>query len=189
MFNKLPYFVILKNIKYKINVDFRKMISFEKKIEDKSIEDDEKIMYGLRHFYPNFYKIEDYTNLLNDKELFKEACQKLLWFYKCGRENYHKTITGKGSNKKIYSYDHDDEYIWGAFHELHRIDLTKDKVHWWKFKAIMNSLPGNTEFSKIIGYRSYDGKDKEMLNLKQYWELPLSSEEQERLNRIYETLK
>ena len=52
MFNKLPYFVVLKNIKYKINVDFRKMISLEKKLEDKSIDDTEKIMYALRNFYP-----------------------------------------------------------------------------------------------------------------------------------------
>ena len=29
MFNKLPYFAILQGKKYKINVDFRNMISFE----------------------------------------------------------------------------------------------------------------------------------------------------------------
>ena len=33
MFNKLPYFVILKGKKYKINVDFRNMISFENKVQ------------------------------------------------------------------------------------------------------------------------------------------------------------
>lgn len=189
MFNRLPYFIILNGKKYKINVDFRKMISFERKIEDKSIDDTEKVMYGLRYFYPAFYRLEDYKKLLTDKELFKEACSKLLWFYKCGRENYHKAISSSGNNKKIYSYDYDDEYIWGAFHELHGIDLTIDKVHWWKFKSILNALPGSTEFVKIMGYRSYNGKDKEMLDLKQYWELPLPSEEQERLDKIYEALK
>ena len=87
MFNKLPYFVVLKNIKYKINVDFRKMISLEKKLEDKSIDDTEKIMYALRNFYPFFYELKNYQQLLADQELFKEACSKMLWFYKCGREN------------------------------------------------------------------------------------------------------
>ena len=29
MFNRLPYFIILDEKKYKINVDFRNMISFE----------------------------------------------------------------------------------------------------------------------------------------------------------------
>ncbi|MBP3464117.1 MAG: hypothetical protein J6K45_06535 [Clostridia bacterium] len=189
MFNKLPYFVVLRNIKYKINVDFRKMISLEKKLEDKSIDDTEKIMYALRNFYPFFYELENYKQLLTDQELFKEACSKILWFYKCGRENYHKSASTSSSNKKKYSYDYDDEYIWGAFYYLFNIDLTKDKVHWWKFKAIMNSLPENTEFVKIIRYRSYSGKDKDLLELKQYWELPQAPEEQERLNRLYELLK
>lgn len=191
MFNKLPYFVILQRRKYKINVDFRNMISFEKIIEDKSVDDSKKIEYGLRHFYPFFYNLDNYKQLMSNAELYKEACSKLIWFYKCGRENYHK-IGGKSGNnnrKQIYSYEHDDEYIWGAFHELHNIDLTTEKVHWWKFKAILNSLPEATEFVKIKGYRAYEGKDKDMLELKQYWELPVAVEEQERLNRIYEALK
>ena len=54
MFNKLPYFVILQRKKYKINVDFRNMISFENKLQDKSVDKSEKIKYGLKHFYPIF---------------------------------------------------------------------------------------------------------------------------------------
>ena len=43
--------------------------------------------------------------LLQIPELYREACKKLIWFYKCGREDYHK-IKGneKGKNKQIYSY-------------------------------------------------------------------------------------
>lgn len=191
MFNKLPYFVILNKKKYKINVDFRNMISFENKLQDKSCDNSEKIEYVLRNFYPDFFYKEDYDNLLLQPELYKEACDKLIWFYKCGREDYHKVKPGNGkSNKKeIYSYEHDDEYIWSAFHELHKIDLTADKVHWWKFKAILKSLPENTEFVKIKGYRAYTGKDKDMLELKEYWELPMPVEEKERLSRLYEALK
>lgn len=192
MFNRLPYFVILQGQKYKINVDFRNMISFEKKIEDKNVDISKKVQYGLQHFYPYFYNIENYQKLIKNKELYKEACNKLIWFYKCGRENYHKTIKkgkkGK-ANIQIYSYDFDDEYIWGAFHELHGIDLSIDKVHWWKFKAILNSLPENTQFNKIKSYRAYDGDNESMLDLKEYWKLPISTDEQDRLNRIYETLK
>ena len=165
MFNKLPYFVNLQEKKYKINVDFRNMISFENKIQE---------------------------FLIRNTELYREACEKLLWFYKCGRENYHKIKSGnKGCLKsnEIYSYEYDDEYIWGAFFELYKIDLTTDKLHWWKFKAILNSLPENTKFEKIKSYRAYNGKDKEMLELKDYWKLPLPFKEQERLDRIYELLK
>lgn len=190
MFNKLPYFVILKGKKYKINVDFRNMISFENKVQDKSVSESEKIEYGLRHFYPAFFYAENYIKLLQDKRLYKEACKKLIWFYKCGRENYHK-ISRNDKEKKdlIYSYKYDDEYIWSAFHELHNIDLTTDKIHWWKFKAILKSIPSNTEFAKIQSYRAYNGNDENLKKLKEYWTLPKPQAEQERLNKIYELLK
>lgn len=69
------------------------------------------------------------------------------------------------------------------------IDLAYDKVHWWKFKALLKSLKDDTEFVKIKGYRAYTGDDKNMLELKKYWELPLPLEEQERLNKLYEMLE
>ena len=189
MFRKLPYFVILQGGKYKINVDFRNMISFENIVQDKSVSKSEKIECGLRHFYPAFFSLENYQKLLYNPQLYKEACDKLIWFYKCGRDDYHKMGNGKGSNKQIYSYNYDDEYIYGAFYEQYGIDLSYDIVHWWKFKALLKSLKDDTEFVKIKGYRAYAGEDKNMLELKKYWELPLPAEEQERLDKLYETLK
>ena len=190
MFNKLPYFVILQGKKYKINVDFRNMISFEKIVQDKSLDKSKKIEYVLRHFYPAFFYAQNYIELLRNPILYKEACDKLIWFYKCAREDYHKISgSGKGNNREIYSYEYDDEYIYGAFLEQYRIDLLCDRVHWWKFKALLKSLKDDTEFVKIKSYRAYTGDDKNMIELRNYWELPLPVEEQERLNRIYEALK
>lgn len=190
MFNRLPYFVMLQGKKYKINVDFRNLISFENKLQDRNVSNSKKIEYGLRHFYPAFFNEENYNKLLNNPELYKEACEKLIWFYKCGREDYHK-IKGnsKGKNRQIYSYEFDDEYIYGAFLEQYYIDLAYDRVHWWKFKALLKSLKDDTEFIKIQGYRAYDGKDENMKNLRDYWELPKPVSEQERLDKIYELLK
>lgn len=191
MLKRLPYFVILQGKKYKINVDFRKMISFEKKVQDKRMDKSKIIEFGIRNFYPAFSNMANYYILLTQPELYKEACQKIIWFYKCGRENYHKQ-SGKGNSGKkaqIYSYDYDDEYIYGAFLEQYGIDLTSEKVHWWKFKALLNSLKEDTEFVKIKSYRAYTGEDEKMLELKEFWELPVPIEEQERLNKIYDTLK
>lgn len=190
MFNRLPYFVILKGNKYEINVDFRNMISFENKVQDKSVDKSKKIEYGLRHFYPVFFYAKNYNKLMQDLQLYKEACDKLIWFYKCGREDYHKSNgNGKNINKQIYSYEYDDEYIYGAFYEQYGIDLAYDKLHWWKFKALLKSLKDDTEFVKIKGYRAYTGDDKNMIQLRKYWELPLPVEEQQRLDKLYDMLK
>lgn len=97
MFKKLPYFVILQGKKYRINVDFRNMISFEKIVQDRSVNDSKKIEYLLRHFYPAFFYAENYLKMLQKPNLYKEACKKLIWFYKCGKEDYHKT--GKSNNR------------------------------------------------------------------------------------------
>ena len=109
-------------------------------------------------------------------------------FIDVGREDYHK-ITGKSkSRNQIYNYDYDDEYIYGAFYEQYGIDLSYDKVHWWKFKALLKSLKDDTEFVKIKSYRAYNGKDKNMNELKEYYTLPVASEDKDRQNAIFEML-
>ena len=190
MFKSLPYFVILQGKKYKINVDFRVMIEFEKIIMDKMIKKDEKIKLILQKFYPFFSVESNYNLLLNNIDLYKEASDKLIWFYRCGgKENYHKSVPGisKAKTTEIYDYDIDDEYIWGAFWDR-GIDLTADRLHWWKFKALWNTMPETAQFEKIKNYRAYSGKDEQLTNLKEYWTLPVSTEEQERQDKLYELL-
>lgn len=190
MFNRLPYFVILEGKKYKINVDFRNMISFENMLQDRSVDNSEKIEYGLKHFYPVFFDDNNYNMLLTMPELYEVACEKLIWFYRCGRDDYHGVKgNGKGKNRQIYSYDFDDEYIYGAFYEQYGVDLAYDRVHWWKFKALLKCLKDDTEFVKIQGYRAYEGKDKDLIELRDYWELPKSLSEEQRLDKLYEVLK
>jgi len=166
------------------------MIGFENKLQDKSVSKFKKIEYGLKHFYPVFYNNENYQILIQSPELYNQACEKLIWFYKCGREDYHKINgNGRGQNKQIYSYEFDDEYIYGAFYEQYGLDLEYEKIHWWKFKSLLKSLKDDTEFVKIQSYRAYEGKDESMKALRSYWELPKPIDEQERLNNLYESLK
>ena len=190
MFKRLPYFVFLGNRKYKINVDFRKMISFEQIVQDKTKSKAEKIKKGIQLFYPAFYKDINFYYLVRNPKLYQEACNKLVWFYKCGREDYlSKKSTSKSiPANKVFSYEYDDERIYSAFYRL-GIDLCYEKVHWWKFKALLNNLLENEPFEKIKGYRAYTGDDKNMKELKKYYELPLSESEQKRLDALYNSLK
>lgn len=187
MFNKLPNFVILQGKKYKINADFRAMISFERILEDRNIADSEKVKMGLQIFYPYFfYHFEE----ISDISLYKEACEKLIWFYTCGnRENYHPKTEGKPVTEKVLDYKYDDEYIYAAFYKI-GVDLSKDFVHWWKFRALFKGLNKDV-INSIMEARSYDGDEDYMKKKKEYWKLPDENEkiEQERLNALYEALK
>ena len=185
MYSKLPRFVYLKREKYFINTDYRIFIKFEKGIQDK---DNKGIIYDtLRNFYPDFFEIID-------KGLLKEASDKFIWFYRCGKtddEIEYDKYNGKGSsNDRIYDYEYDADMIYSTFYDR-GIDLSKDYVHWWKFRALFKSMPDNCEFKKIMSYRSYEGKDKDMLELKNIYKLPPTKfqvSERKRQDKIFEEL-
>lgn len=191
MFYKLPDSITIQDKKYKINADYRIMIYLESRVQD---NDKNKAVQGMKKTLRDFYIVlrdeNEFNKLMSNANLYKEFCDKMIWFYLSGRENYHKTNGGNGkSASEIYSYEHDDEYIFGAFLNQYNIDLSEDFVHWWKFKALVKSLKSDTEFVKIKGYRAYTGEDKDMLTMKNYYALPLSKTEQERQDKLYEMLK
>ncbi len=157
----------------KIRTDFRESIKFELLMQDNKIDEQTKIIQALKLYYYDLSEITDIKQAIND----------ILWFYACGKQNMNVDKNKKENtenNKQIYSYEFDDEYIYSAFMEIYKIDLNSIKyLHWWKFKALMNSLSENTQFVKIMGYRAIDLskiKDKDMkLNykrLKKQYALP-----------------
>lgn len=53
------------------------------------------------------------------------------------------------------SFIQDAEYIYAAFYQAYGIDLIdcRGKLHWHKFLALLNGLPGDTRMSEIIQIR------------------------------------
>ena len=166
--------------RFKIRTDFRESIKFELLMQNSNIEEKDKVTIALNLY---FYDI----NIKNEEEL-KKSVNDILWFYRCGKEEM--TSQGKEikkeTSKRIYSYEFDAEYIYSAFMEQYKIDLNKEHLHWWKFKALFNSLNEEVLFSKIMSYRAIDLskiKDKDMKKyykkMKKLYALPdLRSEEE-----------
>lgn len=183
MFNKLPHFVYLNNEKYFIRTDFRIFIEFEKNMQGSDLK--EIIYKTLNKFYPAFLEIYN-------KGLLDEAVDKFIWFYKCGKEDVEIKQKAKANkNTRIYDYDYDSDLIWGAYYEQYKVDLSNIRLHWWKFRAMWNSLKSDSEFTKIRGYRAYTGKDKDILELKEQYKLPptqFEKDEMERHKKIFEEL-
>ena len=183
MYSKLPRSIKIRNERFIINTDFRIFINFEEEMTQ-GIDTKKAVNNALQSFYPAFY-------LIIQKGLINEAVDKFIWFYKCGKTD-EVSKNGKGKAKKeSFRYSCDDLYIWGTYKQL-GYDLTKDYIHWWEFRAIWLTIPDNFEFSKIKGYRAYDGKDKDILELKEHYKLTPNKQEiqdQIRRNEIYEALK
>lgn len=143
----------------RIRTDFRESIKFELLMQDRRINEKDKIMQALNLYYYDLKEIKDIKQAIND----------LLWFYRCGKEIEKQEDSSEETEQKtkqIYSYEFDDEYIYSAFMEQYKLDLNSIKyLHWWKFKALFKSLNENTQFVKIMGYRAINLskiKDKDL---------------------------
>ena len=168
--------------------DFRTAILFEQLMTDRNYTIKQKIAQSIRLFYPNPSQIKDP----------QKAMYNIMWFYSCGKKDYEqeakeqeerekrsKTQNAKKPRKakkqnQIYDYEYDDSYIYSAFMQQYGIDLQDIKyLHWWKFKAMFDSLNKDTKIVEIMGYRAVDLgkiKDKEeksrLSNLKKIYKLP-----------------
>ncbi len=183
--NKLPQYTPSK---LKIRTDFRETIKFELLMQDKTINDNDKIKMALNLYYYNPNEIED----------IKKAIEDILWFYKGGKQDKKRNVDNEkddnSKQKQIYSYEFDAEYIYSAFMEQYKIDLNSIKyLHWWKFKALFLSLNEEVLFSKIMGYRAMNInsiKDKEMKKfykkMKKIYALPDMRTEEEKENDFAE---
>lgn len=181
----LPVTVEINNKEYEINSDFRVSILFELLMQDDSIGEEDKILMALQLYFPII------------PENINEAIERILWFYRCGKDR--KTSKGSGKCKsvtQIYSFEYDDDYIYAAFMDQYSIDLQDiEYLHWWKFKAMFKSFKEDNEIVKIMGYRSKDLskiKDKEQKvyykKMKDIYKIPISQDEDRKLKEIEEAL-
>ncbi|RXI55283.1 hypothetical protein DP122_05105 [Clostridium tetani] len=169
---------------YKINSDFRTSILFELLMQDSSIGKEEKIFMALELYYP-----EIPHNINN-------AVEQMLWFYRCGKDIEESKGTGKGKSTQIYSFEHDDDYIYSAFLDQYGVDLQDiGYLHWWKFKAMFKALKEDNEIVKIMGYRSMDLskiKDKEEKSyyrkMQELYKIPINKDEKDKLEEINNVL-
>ncbi|MCI6278047.1 MAG: bacteriophage Gp15 family protein [Clostridium sp.] len=181
LIDTVPTSVDIDGVEYEINSNFRYGILFELLMQDSTIEEKDKIYMALDLYYPVIP-----TNI-------DEAIEKILWFYKCGKDEAKVKSTGKDrGTTQIYSFEYDDDYIYSAFLDQYRVDLQDIKyLHWWKFKAMFKSLKEDNMIVKIMGYRSIDLskiKDKEQKDyykkMQKLYEIPVSKNEKEKLDEI-----
>lgn len=182
LIDTLPETVMVGGQEYEIRTDFRISVMFELLMQDESLNNRKRIEKALVLYYPEIPR--DY----------EEAVEALLWFYRCGREDntQKQKIAARKGKTRVYSFDYDDDYIYAAFMTQYGIDLQDvEYLHWWKFRAMFNSLTNQNEFVKIMEYRSIDIKDdmpKEQKSfyrkMKRLHALPVSKDEDEKQNAI-----
>ncbi len=172
--------------RYEIRTNFRTSILFELMMQDDSLDAGEKVQKALNLYYP----------VLPDD--LHAAVEAVLWFYRCSKEEttIQKRMAARRGKNQIYSFEHDAGYIYAAFLSAYGIDLQDiEYMHWWKFRFLFHALPKDTEFVRIMEYRSIDINDKMPKEQKDFYKkmkrlyaLPLSKAEDDRQNAIENAL-
>lgn len=147
--NKPSKSVTIRGVEVPINWDFRTSIKFTELLADSDLSKIELIKKGVRLYYGAWAD----THSFAEGEL-EEAIEKMIEFYS---HSLSPVKSKHGSqSKQSYSFTYDAEYVYAAFWEQYKIDLSVVEMHWWNFKALFNGLSENTQFGKIIGYRTMD---------------------------------
>lgn len=167
--------------RYRLNTDFRTSIQFEIAMLDPALPQEEKAWAALELYF---------DEIPDDLEAAMEAVTD---FYRCGGEEARSGSGGDGD--RVYSFAHDGKYIYAAFWQQYRIDLIREHLHWWQFRALFNALSSDTLFVKIMGWRSarIDAKtppeDRDRLRkLKEQYALPVLRTENEKTEKIFNFL-
>ena len=166
-FKGLPDHITVAGSPFLIKTDFRLWLNFEELLKKPQI----KLADMWEYFSGNLYPTDP-----------DETLKALMEFYTNPNSTPH--YSGQGSNERVVDYIEDGEYIVASFIQAYGIDLTEvDHMHWHKFKALFNSLPEDTQMSKIIGYRSYKKSKKDAKTIymeqKKAWSLPTMKREDE----------
>lgn len=165
--------IVQDRIRIDFDTDFRTSILFELLMQREDIKIKLKVRKTLELYYPDLSQISDLETALKD----------IMWFYQCGKEKKTSHKNKKINNGKkdyIYSYEYDADYIYSAFMQQYKMDLTEiEYLHWWKFRALFEGLNKDTKIVEIMGYRAMDlskikdKKEKKFYkNMKELYALP-----------------
>ena len=92
-------------------------------------------------------------------EQLPDAYGCMVDFYRAGEQAAAGTASEPDSGPEkppAFDYQCDAGYIVAAFQQAYGIDLTREKLHWFRFRALFAALPEETLMAKIMSWRTMD---------------------------------
>lgn len=137
-----------------INTDFRAMVQLELLIRDPEVRAADKITLGLALLFPD--GIGDTVR--------EQAWDALLWYYGGGEDKdlaeeekqAQHTAGAQQRTRRVYDFEQDAANIYAAFRQVYGVDLQREALHWWEFRAMLFSLPDTCLQGRIMMYRATD---------------------------------
>jgi hypothetical protein len=171
LINGLPNTIEVDGKPYHIYTDYRVWLKFGQTVAN-----------GESDFSFIFVK-ETPLLRINDTIYMSDDCAKaLVNFYL----NENELPRDSKTNVRAIDFEIDSELIYAAMLQQYGIDIFETGLHWHKFKALISALTEKTLLGQVMGWRNYEGKEKEICKLREVWALPeiLTEEEKEMLDKF-----
>lgn len=141
---------------YLIRTDFRIGIQISEALNDVNLAEPEKMMTAIRLLYG-----------AGAPSNIKLASEGLRWFMSAGQPSDDNTSDNK---PPTFDFEQDNRLVYSAFRARYGIDLTRERMHWFAFLAMLGDLSG-CSLSDIIGIRGTDLSQLSDSQRKRYAEL------------------
>lgn len=150
-----PEYIIVNGNKIKINTDFRIALECQHIAQDDEIDDYER---ALAIIYKLFGR-----EALEDDDNLQEYFDKARKYLNCGKEE------SSGQTGEItFDYEQDWGFVKASFMSDYKIDLDKEKMHWWTFFDLLNGLTENSIMNRVRQIRSESLSGKKGKELEQW---------------------
>ncbi len=145
----LPEAVIIDGKEYPINTDFRVAVKIMEAFESPELTNVEKneimleLLYGEDNIPSNTLEAARMASLFLDADnnSIKE------------KDALDDNSDSSGASR-LYSFTQDAKFIFSGIYQTHGIDVTTQKMHWWKFVILFMDLDSDCFFSQLLQFRS-----------------------------------
>lgn len=124
-------------------------------LDDPGIGPEEAAALLLANYYPGLHPASE--------EEEGELLDAALWFFSCGDA---PSPAGSGRRRRkparVFDWEFDAPRVVADFQRFYGLDITDPTlhVHWWRFKALFDGLPGDTSLTmQAMGVRARDLSD------------------------------
>lgn len=186
--DKLPESIELFGSPVPVHADHRSCIrAIVALLDDDTLDNDEAVCVAFREFYihDDFWVRFPEEALAAETEFLRGAPVPALPGQKAGKGT---------TNERAYSFLYDQTAIYAAFWQQYRIDLTRDTLHWWSFKALLDHLHGN-HMAEIMCKRTAQEESgmtsdqkKQLRKEKALWRLPALAQETRQADAVAQAL-
>jgi hypothetical protein len=153
LIDELPKKVEIEGEECEINTDYRNVLLYFRALKDEELEESDKLEIAIKLFFKTAPKnIEEAINYINEEYIVCSESQVSM-----RRRNKIKRSAEK--EKLVFDFEQDGILIYVSFMQEYGIDLRKEKMHWYVFKALFDGLGEETALRRVIEFRRMKPKD------------------------------